>query len=263
MKRKLQAAAVLLIFGVAKLPLEQRVTHDLRQLKMLEEPIHLGVGENLGQAGIAASLGGLRGLAACIFQLRAHVEFTHVNWAKVDSLYKLATRLQPRNARYWEEAAWHMAFNAASYYLYNEDLKPALRGQLYHDHVQRGVEILEEGLEFQQDNPRLWQKLAELHWHRSKDFKRAGDAYWQAFQHGGLNFTERFAGFAYAQSSDPESWRKGYAILKRLHDANKSTPGLIEFLKLLEQNLQIPADQRISDPAPVRQAPAPQTGPQR
>jgi hypothetical protein len=230
MKRKLQAAAVLLIFGVAKLPLEQRVTHDLRQSQMLEEPIRLGVGENLGQAGIAASLGGLRGLAACIFQLRAHVEFTHVNWAKVDSLYKLATRLQPRNARYWEEASWHMAFNAASYYLYDKDLKPALRGQLYHDHVKRGVEILEEGLEFQKDNPRLWQKLAELHWHRSKDFKRAGDAYWQAFQHGGLNFTERFAGFAYAQSNDPAAWRQGYAILKRLHAANKSTPGLIEFL---------------------------------
>ncbi len=263
MKRELQAIAVLLVFGVVKLPLEQRVTADLRQAKMLEEPIRLGVGENLGQAGIAASLGGLRGLAACIFQLRAHVEFTHVNWAKVDSLYKLATRLQPRNSSYWEEAAWHMAFNAASYYLYNEELKPALRGQLFHDYVKRGVEILEEGLKFQPDNPRLWQKLAEIHWGRSKDFKAAGDAYWNAFQHGGLNFTERFAGFAYAQSNDLESWRKGYAILKPLHDANKSTPGLIEFLKMLEQNLQIPVEQRIADPSPVRKGPTPRAGPQR
>lgn len=263
MKRNLQAIAVLLVFGVAKLPLEQRVTGDLRRAGMLEEPIRLGVGENLGQAGIAASLGGLRGLAACIFQLRAHVEFTHVNWAKVDSLYKLATRLQPRNPSYWEEAAWHMAFNAASFYLYNEDLKPALRGQLFHDHIKRGIEILEEGLKFLPDNPRLWQKLAEVHWSRSKDFKAAGDAYWHAFQHGGLNFTERFAGFAYAQSNDPESWRKGYAILKPLHDANKSTPGLIEFLKLLEQKLQIPAGQRIADPAPVRNSPTPQAGPQK
>jgi hypothetical protein len=99
MKRELQAIAVLLVFGVAKLPLEQKITADLRQQKMLEEPIRLGVGENLGQAGLAASLGGLRGLAACMFQLRAHLEFTHVNWAKVDSLYKLVTRLQPRNFR--------------------------------------------------------------------------------------------------------------------------------------------------------------------
>ncbi|MDZ4405844.1 hypothetical protein [Prosthecobacter sp.] len=263
MKRELQAIAVLLVFGVAKLPLEEHVTQDLRKQKMLDEPIRLGVGENLGQAGIAASLGGLRGLAASMFQLRAHLEFTHVNWAKVDSLYKLVTRLQPRNVRYWEEASWHMAYNAASYYLYNQELKPALRGQLFHDHVMRGVAILEEGLKFLPDHPRLWQKLGDTHWHRSKDFKQAGDAYWNSFQHGGLNFTERFAGFAYAQSNDPDSWRKGYAILKRHYDANKATPGLVEFLKLLEQNLHIPTEQRIPDAAPVRKVPEPQTGPQR
>ena len=263
MKRELQAIAVLLVFGVAKLPLEQKITQDLRQQKMLEEPIRLGVGENLGQAGIAASLGGLRGLAACMFQLRAHLEFTHVNWAKVDSLYKLVTRLQPRNFRYWEEASWHMAYNAASYYLYSKDLKPALRGQFYHDHVMRGVAILEEGLRFLPDHPRLWAKLAEIHLRRTYDFKQAGDAYWNSFQHGGLNYTERFAAYAWAQSNDPESWKKGYAILRRLLDANKSTPGLVEHMKLLEQHLRMPAEQRIPDAAPVRRVPGPSVGPQR
>lgn len=263
MKRNLQALAVLLLFGVVKLPLEQYVTHDLRAQRMLEEPIRLGVGEDLGQAGIAASLGGLRGLAACIFQLRAHVEFTYVNWAKVDSLYKLVTRLQPRNARYWEEAAWHMAYNAASYYLYNLDLKPGLRGQLYHDHVKRGIAILEEGLKFLPNHPRLWEKLAEIHRFKTYQFKDAGDAYWNSFQNGGLNYTERFAGFFYAQSDDPASWQKGYAILKRLYDANQATPGLVEYLKLLEQKLHIPAEQRIPDAAPVRKIPGPDVGPRR
>ncbi|MFO1485032.1 MAG: hypothetical protein U1F71_16855 [Verrucomicrobiaceae bacterium] len=263
MKRKLQAIAVLVIFGAAKLPLEERVTRDLRQMQMLEEPLRLGVGEDLGQAGLAASLGGLRGLAACIFQLRAHVEFTNVNWAKVDSLYKLVTRLQPRNPRYWEEASWHMAYNAASYYLYNQELKPALRGQLYHDHVKRGIAILEEGLQFLPDNPRLWQKLGDTHWGRTKDFKLAGDAYWNSFQHGGLNFSERFAAYAWAQSSDPESWKKGYAVLKRLYDEKKATPGLIEYLKLLEQNLHVPAERRIPDPAPGGQGTPGQPMPQR
>jgi hypothetical protein len=263
MKRKLLAAAVLLVFGLIKLPLEQRVTHDLRAMKLVDEPLHLGVGENLGQMGLAASLGGLRGLAASIFQLRAHVEFTNVNWAQVDSYYKLVTRLQPRNARYWEEASWHMAYNAASYYLYDQNLKPGLRGQLYHDHVKRGIDILNEGLRTMPDNPRLWQKLGDVHWNRSKDFKAAGDAYWNSFQHGGLNFTERFAAYAYAQSNDPASWQKGYAILKRLYDKQQTTPGLIEFLKTLEQNLHIPAAQRIPDTAPVRKTPDPQAGPQR
>lgn len=240
MKRALQVAGVLLLFGVVKMPLEQGMTHDLRKRRLLEEPLRLGVGEDLGQAGLAALLGGLRGLAACMFQLRAHVEFTHVNWAKVDSLYKLVTRLQPREARYWEEAAWHMAYNAASFYLYNMELKPSLRGQLYHDHVKRGVAILEEGLKFLPDNPRLWQKLAEVHWARTKNYKLAGDAYWNSFTHGGLNFTERFAAYAWAQSTDQESWKKGYAILKRLYDGGKATPGLIEYMQMLERHLGIP-----------------------
>lgn len=263
MKRKLQAAAVLLIFGLLKLPLEQRVTHDLRTMHLVDEPLHLRAGENMGQMGLAAVFGGLRGLVATLFQLRAHVEFTRVNWAQVDKYYKYVTQLQPRNDRFWEEASWHMAYNAASYYLYNEELKPGLRGRLYHDYVKRGIDILNEGLKCLPDSPRLWQKLGDLHWSRSKDFKASGDAYWNSFEHGGLNFTERFAGYAYAQSNDPASWTKGYAILKRLYDAKKATPGLIEFLKMLEQNLHLPAAQRIPDPAPVRKTPDPQAGPQR
>jgi hypothetical protein len=263
MKRKLQAAAVLLIFGVLKMPLEQRVTHDLRAIHLVDAPLQLGAGQNMGQMGLAAAFGGLRGLIATIFQLRAHVEFTRVNWALVDRYYEFVTRLQPHNARYWDEASWHMAYNAASYYLYNQELKPALRGQFYHVYVQRGIDILNEGLKFLPDNPRLWQKLGDLHWNRSKDFKASGDAYWNSFQHGGLNFTERFAGYAYAQSNDPASWSKGYAILKKLYDEKKATPGLIEFLKMLEQNLHIPAAQRIPDAAPVRKTPDPQAGPLR
>lgn len=263
MKRKLQAAALLLVFGVLKLPLEQRVTHDLRTMRLVDEPLRLGVKGNMGQMGLAAAFGGLRGVMATIFQLRAHVEFTRVNWAMVDKYYGFVTQLQPRNARYWEEASWHMAYNAASYYLYNQELKPGLRGKLFQDYVKRGIDILTEGLKSLPDSPRLWQKMGDLHWNRSKDFKASGDAYWNSFQHGGLNFTERFAGYAYAQASDAESWAKGYAILKKLYAEKKATPGLIEFLKMLEQNLHIPAAQRIPDAAPVRITPDPTAGPQR
>lgn len=263
MKRKLQAIAVLLIFAAVKLPLEQRVTQDLRQQRLLEEPLRLSAVENFGQAGLAASLGGLRGLAAAILQLKAHVEFTRVNWAEVDSLYKLITQLQPRNATYWDEASWHMAFNAASYYLYDKDLKPALRGQLYDQHVQRGVDILKEGLHFLPNNPRLWEKLADVHYRRTYHFKESGDAFLKAYENGGLNYTERFAAYAYAQSNDPASWQKGYAILKRLYDTGNSTPGLVEFLKILEGKLRIPPAQRVPDLAPLREGPGPMVGPRR
>ena len=250
MKRKLQAAAVMLIFGGLKLPLEQHVTHDLRAMRLVDEPLHMGVEGNMGQMGLAATFGGLRGLIATIFQLRAHVEFTRVNWAEVDKYYGFVTQLQPRVARYWEEASWHMAYNAASYYRYNQALKPGLREQFYQDHVLRGVAILKEGLQVLPHNARLWQKLAETHWHKTLDFKAAGDAYLESARNGGLNFTERFAGFAYARSDKPEAWKDGYAILKRYYDADKVTPGLVQHIKMLEEKMKIPAAERIPDPAP-------------
>ncbi len=62
MRRKLQALGVLLILGVAKLPLEQRVTRELRAARLIDEPVPVGAVESMGQSGLAAILGGVRGL---------------------------------------------------------------------------------------------------------------------------------------------------------------------------------------------------------
>ena len=180
MKRKLQALAVLLILGVVKLPLEQRVTHDLRTARLIDEPVSVSAVESMGQSGLAAILGGVRGLVASMLQLRAYTEFKRVNWGQVDSFYRIVTRLQPRNATYWDEAAWHMAYNAAGFYLYNRDKSDArnneIRGQLYHEHVQRGAAILREGLKFSPNDPHLWERLADIYFRRSYEMAKAGDA---------------------------------------------------------------------------------------
>ena len=263
MKRKLQALGVLLLMGVVKLPLEQRVTTDLRAQHLLDDPIEVNALESMGQSGFVAVLGGLRGLVASILQLRAHVEFTRVNWAQVDSLYRIVTRLQPRNDQYWDEASWHMAYNASGNYLYDESRPKELRGTLYEQHVKRGIEILETGLQFCPDSSKLWERLADIYFRKSFDYKKAGDAYWQAHQHGGLGFTRGFAGFAYARASDPESWQKAYDILKDEYNKGRVTPGLIQHLKDVERYLNIPAAQRIPDAAPIPQTPQNLPGPRR
>ncbi len=267
MKRKLQALAVLLLMGVVKLPLEQRVTQNLRAVHLLEEPISSGAWVTMGQSGLAAVLGGLRGLFASILQLRAHVEFTRVNWAQVDSLYKAVTLLQPRNESYWDEASWHMAYNAAGFYLFNRDQDqkrtPELRGEYYHQHVQRGIEILQEGLKARPDSSRLWERLADIYDRRSYEFKKAGDAYMKSVQLGGSNYALHFAGFAYAKAQDPESWKKAYAILRSEYDKGRSTPGLVEHLKNVEMYLNVPREQRIKDAMPVPKVPQKMMGPLR
>lgn len=266
MKRKLQALAVLLLLGAVKLPLEQRVTRDLRRARLIDEPVSVGAVESMGQSGLAAILGGVRGLVASMLQLRAYTEFKRVNWAQVDSLYRIVTRLQPRNATYWDEAAWHMAYNAAGFYLYNrdknQDRNNEIRGQLYHEHVQRGIDILLEGLKFSPNDPHLWERLADAYFRRSHEMEKAGDAYLEASKHGAPIITLHMAAFAYAQApQNPAAYRKAYDILKKEYDRGTNTPGVIEHLKNCEKWLGIPPEKRIQDAMPAPKVPQKIPGP--
>lgn len=262
MKRALQALAVLFMLGIAKLPLEQSATRHLRECRLLSTPLDLGLRENLSQMGFAAALGGLRSLVATITYLQAYHEWENVNWAKVDSLLRLTTSLQPGYTNYWDDASWQMAYNAASYYLYDEKLQPQVRGRLYDEHVRRGIAILKEGLRHLPDDARLWNSLAEIYERRSHEPELAAEAWLQVFRISKNNRYWRFAAYQYAQSQKPELWRKAHDMLRQSYQSPKQrTPSLIDTLKTLEEKLGIPAMQRIPDARPDIQAPRADTGP--
>ncbi|SKA80142.1 hypothetical protein SAMN02745166_00589 [Prosthecobacter debontii] len=253
MKRNIQALLVLLLLGIIKLPVEQAATGYLRQQRLLSPPPDMSVRDSIGQMGFAASLGGLRSLVASILYLQAYDAWTNINWAKVDSLFQLITSLQPRFDRYWDEAAWHMAYNAASSYLNNQKLNSAVRGKLFHDHIQRGVDILQQGLRFNPNSARLWNTLAETYERRVHDPKKAAECYLEVARVMNNARYARLAGYQYAQTSDPELWRKGYDLLKASYDRGQRQPTLINTLKQLEHQLKLPATQRIPDaPVPVQ-----------
>ena len=268
MKRKLTALAVLLGLGLAKLPLEEATTQHLRDRQLLSRPIDLSLRENLGQMGFAASLGGLRSLVASVTYLQAYSAFENVDWGKVDSLFQLTTRLQPGYAKYWEEAAWHMAYNAASNYLYHSNKPRAIRHQLTREHVQRGIDILDEGLRYSPKSGILWAKLGEIYARRGLnplteqfeelDSQKAGDCYLAAAENGALQVYERLGAYELVKTHDVRSHRRAYEVLLKNYQAGKKTPALIHNVKLLEERLSIPAAQRIpeADSMPGPQVPA-------
>ena len=265
MKRKLQAAVLLLLLGLVSRPVDESVTQSLRDRGLLSKPVDLGLRESLGQMGFAASLGGLRSLVASITYLQAYTAFENVNWAKVDSLFQITTRLQPGYSKYWEEASWHMAYNAASGYLADKKIRPAIRHQLARDHVRRGIDILEEGLRFSPDAPKLWAELGNIYARRGLDIiteqwgtldsKRAAECYLRGFKNGALPVYERFAAYEMLKTGDADSARAAYDILKRNYDDSTRTPSLIHYLKLAEERLGIPAAQRIRDSEPPSVSP--------
>lgn len=260
MKRRLQALALLVVLGLLKLPLEESVTQSLRSHRLLSRPVDLSLREGLGQMGFAASLGGLRSLVASITYLQAYTAFENVNWAKVDSLFQITTRLQPGYSKYWEEASWHMAYNAATSYLFDKRIRPAIRIQLARDHVQRGINILEEGLRFTPEAPKLWTELGNIYARRGLDIingqwgtldaSKAAECYLRGFKSGALPVYERFAAYEMLKTDDPEAARTAYDILLRNYKHSTRTPSLIHYLKLAEQRLGIPAGQRIQDQEP-------------
>lgn len=245
MRRTVHAALALLLLGVVKLPLEERLTRRLRDERLLSPPLSLDVRESVGQMSFAAALGGLRSLVASIVSLEAYTAFENVDWAKVDSLYQLVTRLQPRATTYWEDASWQMAYNAASSYLYDQELTGPVRGRLYEEHVKRGIEILEEGLTFLPDSARLWARLGDIYKNRTKEPAKAAEAYMKAFEHGGQPFLQRAAAYELATMPDDHSQRKAYELLRRRYDAGDRYPTLVKEIRRLEDKFHVPQTGRI------------------
>lgn len=247
--RKLLAVLLLVVVGLLKLPLEQRLADELRAQDLIEEPVRLGMMENLGQMGMAAALGGLRSLVASVTYLMAYSDFEDVNWEGVRNLMWLTTELEPHARSYWEESSWHMAYNAASYYLRDEQLRPPIREKLYRDHVKLGIDILEEGLHYLPGNPYLLQRLALTYKDRVKDHRKAAEAFLACYEHGGRRFeyAERMGAYELTQLDDRASWEKAYKILKHYYDIGMRKKGttIMTDLPILEERLNIPADQRV------------------
>jgi hypothetical protein len=262
--RKSLAIVLLVAVGVAKLPLEENLSNDLRAQHLQEPPIDIGTAESLGQMAAAASLGGLRSLAASIFYLVAYGAFEDTRWNDLDALMSVTTRLEPHNTVYWEEASWHMAYNAAGSFLRDTSLRPAIQRKLYREKVARGVDILQEGLRYLPNNPKLLLKLAMTYQDKvgeppvpgqknlpgepspTGDPRKAAETFLACYEHGGPDYAERFAGYQLTKLSDRASWEKAYEILKRYYDMGMKKKGttIMECLPILEERLNIPQNQR-------------------
>lgn len=246
-KRHIAAGLLLVVAGIVKLPFEERFSEELREKGLLQTPVGMDTRESLGQMGFAASLGGLRSLVASITYLQAYTAFEDTDWGRVDSLMAVTTRLQPREVSYWDEASWHQAYNAASFYQRDDSIRAALRSKLFRDHVERGVEILREGLRFLPEHPKLLVKLGTIHADRQQQPRKAAEAFLLAYKNGANSFIERRAAYELFKLNERETDRQSYEILKRYYDQGmkmKNTT-IMNILPVLEERLGIPPEQRV------------------
>jgi hypothetical protein len=175
----------ILAMGAVRLPFERTLTTDLHDARLLPPKLEVRTGEKIGQTFSAVSLGGLRTLVATFLNLRAFAFFSDQRWADVSDTFDTIVDLAPRTRYYWDTGSWHQAYNAASYYLYENTKLPPLRRKLaWRESILKGREFLERGIRNNPEDPILRSGLGVLLSDSNKiaAFESPAKAYEEAYE---------------------------------------------------------------------------------
>jgi hypothetical protein len=249
MMRAVAIILSVLLFGLARLPMERGLLEMHRQLHFRTVDFNLDLRERVGQLGFVAALSGFRSLVADALFIQAHVAWERTEWGRVLLLFRQVTMLQPRAVLFWDMAAWHMAWNASTAAM-NDRTQPreALRLKAAREYLHLGQDFLERGIKNNPERPELYEAMARLYRDKFQDHERASEFFAKAAAlPNAHSYARRFAAYELAQCPGRE--REAYDRLRALYDSGERErlPTLLRHLKELEIKLDIPPDQRISD----------------
>ncbi len=248
LRKNLLLAGFLVVVGIVRLPVEAGFQRDLEAAGLGEDEVDLPMREEIGQASFVAVLGGFRSLVASILNLEVYTNWEKREWGKVDSLYEIITRLQPRILSYWDEAGWHMAYNAASDSMNAVLLPEAGRRELYNAYLEKGIEYLEDGVRNIPDSHQLPGALGLIYKNRSvpPNHLKASEWFARAAElPGAPSYYPRFSATELAKVPGRE--REAYEALRSLYlaDERNHQKTLIAELRRLEGKLVVPEEDRL------------------
>jgi hypothetical protein len=251
MSRVFFVLAMLLAFGVMKLPAEHAFARQQRQLEFADVA-NLDFREEIGQLGFVAALSGFRAMLADFLFIEAHVAWERTEWGRVLFLFRQVTTLQPHVPLFWDMAAWHMAWNASAAAMNDSSqARLALRVKAQREYFALGKDFLERGIKNNPDKPQLYEALARLYRDKYNDHAHASEYFARAaVLPGAPSYDKRFSAYELSYCDGRE--REAYERLRALYDEGEKErlPTLIKRLKLLEAKLSVPPEQRIPDKEP-------------
>jgi hypothetical protein len=240
----------LLAFGAVKLRFEEALEKEHRAAFFHGARLDLSLREQIGQTAFIAALSGFRSLVADGLYLHAHAAWERTEWGRMKLDFDAVTALQPRCLLFWDQASWHMAFNASVAARNNaKQPREALRIKAQREYWKLGEEYLLRGIANNPDRPLLYDRLGFLYREKFQDHCKAGEAYRQcAALPGAPQYAERFHAYGLAQC--PERKREGYELLRALYlrGEDQHTDSLLRFLRELQEELNIPAAERAYNP---------------
>lgn len=234
----------LLAFGAARLPFEASLQRELRAAGLFPRKLEIGTWDHVDQTRAAVALGGLRTLVATFLNLRAFTYFTEQRWDRLAKTFDAIVDLAPRTRYYWETGSWHLAYNAASYYLNDSKLPPLRRREAWRSSILAGRAFLERGI---RNNPDDWSLHANLGFlladsnkfpaFRDTDeaFAAAAEAYRQSAETGqALDYVRRSRFYALARVRGREAEALALARTLYAEGVRNHTPTLLALLLVLE-----------------------------
>jgi hypothetical protein len=242
--KTLAILAAILAFGALRLPLERNLAADRLEGGFRDDAgASMNLREQVNQASLMALLGGLRSMAAAIWDLWACSAWEKTNYAQVEQDYLLTQRLQPRTFYYYDRGQWMMAYNAAHFYELQNTERGALNALLRTAYTDKGMAMLRTGQRFLPNEPRLYEQEATLY--RDKIRPRQPDkeaAAWEraAALPGAPPYARRF--HAYALARVPGREAEAEALLRDIYNdwvssrKNSPPPTLINMLRTFELN---------------------------
>jgi len=249
-KRVAAILLLLLAFGAAKFPLEQRIGEAHRAAFFHGAKLNISLREQIGQGAFLAALSGFRGVIADILALQANDAWENTQWSRVHFLYKQITTLEPRVTVYWEMAAYYMAYDAAAAALQDEKQpRQLLRVKASREYMQLGREFLEDGVSNNPDRFVLYNRLGHVLMTKLHDHYGAYEAYTKAAQFPDcMGYEKRFAAYELAQCPGYEA--QAYELLLGLYREGpvERTSTLLKRLAAVEEKLAIPPEQRVYKP---------------
>jgi hypothetical protein len=263
------ALAGLLVWGGVKVHWEEHIAQEQGTYRYHGfTALPRGTSDQLTQGTFLALLGGLRAVVANYFWIEMTDAWQEREWFRVRSLINLSTTLQPRSTLFWNIGAWQLAWNASVDKLNNlAEASAARRALDARFWINQGKELLERGVENNPDKYDLWHALGFLEEQKLHDYLAAARNYQEALRRPHApRYLERFIGYDLERGGDLQGaydyWKKLWASTTDRSDRTRAWDKVETKIRELEDQLHVPAGQRVFAPGSPRQTFPPGQGPQ-
>ena len=205
----------------------------------------------LGQGLVIGVLGGFRAILADFLWIRTNTIWERKDRAKLDSMVRLVTMLDPRPDFFWINGSRMIAYDVPNWRIREEggysDVPEKRQQAINLEQSAQAFDLIDQALDFHHGNAKLYLEKAQIYLNRLKDDANAAKWFLKASQQ---NDAPYFAGRIHAELLRKQGLDKeAYDFLKNLHNELPDTPfaqkGIIlERILDLEKTLKIPSRER-------------------